>query len=158
LGNRTEMEVLPGQGVLVESDAAEELYGDPFALIPAQAIDDKPAVARSRPGRELEVIILQFETEQVVFSDTGVLFFCPSTLDALDRTDAAMSEAQTPYKMLSLQDARVLVGYMGEGKERATPAASTADAWSAAVLAFARSKLTGETSRHVGAQPQSALI
>lgn len=157
LGNRTNMEVLPGQGVMIESDAAEELYGDPFALIPAQAIEEKPGVYRSKPRGELEVIVLQFSSEQVVFSDTGALFFCPSTLDALDRADALANDHLT-YRVLSLNEARSLVGYIDDDNERGASAASTADAWSAAVLAFARSKLSSETSRGLNAEPRRALI
>lgn len=158
LGNRTEMEVLPGQGVMVESDAAEELYGDPFALIPAQAIENKPGVERSQPREDLEVVVLQFDTEQVIFADTGALLFCPSTLDALLRADVATSNTPPAYNLLSLKDARALIGIMGDDTERATPATSTADAWSAAVLAFARSKLTGEAPSSLNVHPHGAMI
>lgn len=158
LGNRTEMEVLAGQGVMIESDAAEEIHGDPFALIPAQAIESKKGVYRSQPRAELEVVVLQFSSEQVVFSDTGALFFCPSTLDALNRADAVLSPDYPAYNILSLEEAKALMGYTDEGTKRAAPAASTADAWSAAVLAFARSKLSSDTSRDLGAEPRQALI
>lgn len=158
LGNRKEMRVLPGQGVMIESDAAEELYGDPFALIPAQAIEDKPGVYKAQPSREIEVVVLQFDEEQVIFADSGALFFCPAALDAFGRVGALAPTEVAGYRILSLSEAQTLIGYLGDDPDRATPAASTADAWSAAVLAFARSKLSSEASRGLGTEPRGALI
>lgn len=156
LGNRTAMDVLPGQSVMVESDAAEEIYGDPFALIPALAIEGNDGVHRVSPSDELEVVVLHFATEQIVFADNGALFFCAAGLDTSARTATAPIPEHPAYKVLSLQEARLLAGYLEDDRERAAPAASTADAWSAAVLAFARSKLSSGAPRGVGTEPRGA--
>lgn len=39
LGNRTTMKILPGQPVMLESDTAEAIYGDPFALVRARVLE-----------------------------------------------------------------------------------------------------------------------
>ncbi|MEM7076625.1 MAG: Hint domain-containing protein [Pseudomonadota bacterium] len=144
LGNRTAMDVLPGQGVMIESDAAEEIYGDPFALIPAQAIEGRPGVERAAPSGDLSVIVLHFASEQVVFSDNGALFYCPASYDAMSGSDTA--PPQPLYTLLSLAEARRLTEGPSASTERPVPAASTSDAWSAAVLAFARSKLSRDSA------------
>lgn len=106
LGNSEVMYLLPRQGVMVESDAAEACFGDPFALIPAAALEGLRGIARV-PVRDLgDVITLQFENDAVVFAKSGALFFCNAAGDFVaDLFDAPRSSA---YDMLSLADAKAL--------------------------------------------------
>lgn len=106
LGNREVMHLLPNQGVLLESDAAEMVYGDPFTLLPAQALDGVNGIHRVPPRHGVDVVILHFESEQVVFANSGALFFAPSSRDLLDR--AFEGDTAPLYTVLPMDEAVVL--------------------------------------------------
>ncbi len=106
LGNRELMRLLPNQSVMIESDAAEEVYGDPFTLIPAAALEGLNGIRRAQPDPGFEVYILHFESDQVVFGNSGALFFCPSARDMLDH--AFNTVEQSTYIVRPLMEARVL--------------------------------------------------
>ncbi|MEO3413778.1 Hint domain-containing protein [Roseovarius sp. CAU 1744] len=106
LGNRDVMLLLPHQSVMIESDAAEEVYGDPFTLIPAVALEGVNGIRRIEPVDDFEVFTLQFETDQVVFGNSGALFFCPAARDLL--AHAFEPVEQTSYTVRPLREARVL--------------------------------------------------
>ncbi len=106
LGNREMMHLLPNQGVMLESDAAELVYGDPFTLLPAQALDGVNGIHRVPPRHGIDVVILHFETEQIVFANSGALFFAPSSRDLLDR--AFDGDAAPLYTVLPMDEAVIL--------------------------------------------------
>lgn len=106
LGNREVMSLLPRQPVMVESDSAEELFGDPFALIPAMSLDDINGITRAPPRGPVEVITVQFADDQVVFANSGALFLCPAACDLV--SDALEGRAASPYLPLPLDEARSL--------------------------------------------------
>lgn len=106
LGNRDVMHLLPHQTIMVESDTAEDLYGDPFSLIPAEAMDGLSTSRRIPPQDGFEVVRLHFATEQVVFARNGTLFLCPSSRDMIE---AAWEAPQDPlYTILPIDEARFL--------------------------------------------------
>lgn len=76
LGNRRPMLLLPGQSVLIESDAAEELYGDPFALVPASALEGWKGIARVAPEAEIEVVFPEFDGDEIVYAEGMALVHC----------------------------------------------------------------------------------
>ncbi|WP_456390986.1 Hint domain-containing protein [Profundibacter sp.] len=106
MGNQREMMLLPEQNVMIESDAAEEMFGDPFVMIPAAAFSGFRGITRVRPHTKVVVYTLYFEHEQVVFACSGVLFHCPSdaTASLLD-----MDQGASVYTAFSLKDAGMLV-------------------------------------------------
>ena len=106
LGNRDPMHLLPNQSVMIESDAAEEAYGDPFTLIPAAALEGVNDIRRCAPDAGFEVFIPHFESDQVVFGNSGALFFCPSARDLLQH--AFDTVEQSAYVVRPLPEARVL--------------------------------------------------
>jgi hypothetical protein len=111
LGNRDQMFLAADQAVLVECDAAEELTGDPFALIYARSLDGVRGMCRVPPPADAEVTILQFETEQIVFANSGAMFHCPSaTTDLLDATPVACG-----YTVLGARDAGVIAQALSDG-------------------------------------------
>lgn len=118
LGNREDMQLLSQQAVLVESDAAEEAFGDPFAMIPAAALDGFRGIMRVAPAERLEVIQLTFAQDEVVFANIGALFFCPKSTDMFD---AGLSTYQT----LPLEQADALVAAL-ETEDHCTHSAPTA--------------------------------
>ncbi len=104
LGNRDLMYLAADQAVLIESDVAEALTGDPFALIPARSLDGVRGMCRVPPPPNAEVTILQFESEQIVFANSGAMFHCPPLVSNL------LDPIETPnlYQLLSKEDARMV--------------------------------------------------
>ncbi len=102
MGNLIDMRLLPDQGVMVESDAAEDAYGDPFAVIPASALVGFSGVARDSQPCEIDVITLYFAKPQVIYADGGLLAYCPER--HMDVTAMPSTNAQT-YTVLPSQSA-----------------------------------------------------
>lgn len=82
LDNRDEVILLPEQKVLIEADLAETLYGDPFAMIPAQALEGWRGITRWRPPQGSAAVVLEFEAPQVVYASRGILLSCPGDVYA----------------------------------------------------------------------------
>ena len=122
LGNRIDTVLLPDQAVLVESDTAEAVLGDPFALVPALALDGLRGIRRARPRTALKVITLHFAGEEVVYADAGALLHCPARGDLLAQTAAPV------YAPLTLEKAELLVRHIDlEDRGRADPAQALRD-------------------------------
>ena len=110
LGNRATLRLLPGQLVLLESDTAEAMFGDPFALIPARALDGWRGIAPERPMPDERTICLLFDTEQIVYASSATLLHCPGALgEDLAVLHHLSRAAQAAYAPLSLTAARQLV-------------------------------------------------
>jgi hypothetical protein len=114
LGNRSEIRLLPEQAVLIESDVAEEMFGDPFAMISAASLEGFKGIVRVPPTREVTVVSLVFETAELVYVNGTTLVQCPNdeiamvtSIDALMTTGAA-----TPYQHLSPTQMRRLMRAM----------------------------------------------
>jgi len=78
LGNQIKMTLLPEQCTMLESDAADMLFGDPFTLLKAVDLDGFRGITRVIPDCQLEVVQLQFNDDEVIFANMGALVFCPS--------------------------------------------------------------------------------
>lgn len=111
LGNRRPMVLLSGQSVLIESDAAESLYGDPFALIPAAALEGWKGIARLRPGAELEVVYLEFDGDEIVYAEGMALVHCARQTPQMVTTPEELMEAgaASPYRTLPAQQGRAVL-------------------------------------------------
>ena len=83
LGNREDMMILPHQSVMIESDAAEDMTGDPFALIPGAALVGFRGITQERPAEWVEVIQLHFAQDEIVFANIGALFLCRAQADLM---------------------------------------------------------------------------
>lgn len=103
LGNLSQLVVMPGQSVLVESDLAESLMGDPFALIEALHLEGVNGIARAVPPYDLEIVTLHFDDDQIVFGAGGALFLCEGPGSLTDEPGVA------PYRVLSEQEAAFVV-------------------------------------------------
>lgn len=108
LGNLQEMYLLPEQSVMIESDTAEVKMGDPFALLPAASLEGFCGIERVYPREEIQVFILHFEQDEVVFANIGALFYAPQ------ETDQTMAQAVTlsRYHTLPMDQACVLAEWM----------------------------------------------
>ena len=110
LENREELTLLADQGVLVESDAASDIYGDPFAIVPAHALEGLRGIYRAAPQQQIELIAIYFAQEQVVYAEGGALVHCPANTMALD---AFIATDGTAYDVLAPVDAAYLAERMG---------------------------------------------
>ncbi|MBN2628960.1 MAG: Hint domain-containing protein [Rhodobacteraceae bacterium] len=106
LDNRDEITLLPEQKLLIEADLAEVLFGDPFALLPAQALEGWRGITRCRPPAGSGVVQVQFASPQILYASRAVLLSCPGA--AIDATDWH-TPGHTPY---TLAQARHLVACM----------------------------------------------
>ncbi|NEX47587.1 Hint domain-containing protein [Pseudotabrizicola algicola] len=76
MDNREDVLLLPEQKVLIEADCAEDLFGDPFALVPARALEGWRGIERSRPPQLLASVQLRFARHQLVYASRGILLSC----------------------------------------------------------------------------------
>lgn len=103
LGNREDMTILPHQPVMIESDLAEQMTGDPFAVIPSRALVGLRGITQVRPAEWVEVIQLHFAQDEIVFANIGALFLCHAKADLISDT------ASFAYDVLPMDLAEDLV-------------------------------------------------
>lgn len=124
LGNAQPMTLLPDQSVLVESDAAEDIYGDPFALVPASVLEGRFGIERALPAEPVEVVALSFENDEIAYVNGSALAFCPShiagTVLTLDELAEESGEA-AEYHVLSPMEANVILGEAGPDASEDAP-------------------------------------
>lgn len=104
LGNTEEVMLAPRQDIVIESDLAEMLHGDPFAVVPAFELSGVRGITPVFPGEGFEIVTLHFRQEEVVFGAMGALFHCPDGGDLLGTPTSKMS-----YPRLSSAQARGVV-------------------------------------------------
>ncbi len=114
LGNQDAMVLLPEQCAMVESDAADMLFGDPFALVHGRDLEGFRGIERVEPTGQPAVIQLHFEDGEVVFASSGALVLCPS-LRVINMTDLIETRPDaTRYAPLSAKCAEMLVDCMAD--------------------------------------------
>lgn len=114
LGNRTQMQILPEQTLLIESDSAEALFGDPFAMVPASALEGYKGIARVPPQPRMTVVALEFDGEEVVYANGTTLVHCANDRVEMVRSAEEMMLTGTMghYPRLPLAQGRRLVEAM----------------------------------------------
>lgn len=114
IGNLDEMTLLPEQSVLVESDTADLLFDDPFALISASDLEGLRGIERVVPFGDVDVIQLQFESDEVIFAGSGALIYCPM-LNVVSISDLIAARVpRNRYMSLSRDEAADLVDCLQE--------------------------------------------
>jgi len=101
LDNRAPLTLLADQGVLVESDAAADVFGDPFVIMPAHMLNGIRGITREAPAQRVELIAIYFGQEQVVYAEGGALIHCPGRAKTFDN----FMEPDRSYDVLSVKDA-----------------------------------------------------
>lgn len=109
LGNREELVLLPDQGVMVESDAAQDMHGDPFAVITAHSLVGLRGIRRRQPMHRVELVAVYFEQDEVIYAEGGALIHCPRDMSTLDRF---LEAAPQTYDVLSGEAAEELADMM----------------------------------------------
>lgn len=125
LSTCSDMLLLPGQHLLIETGAAAEALDQDVVLVPAGALDGFGGARVERPRRGLDVIRLGFEAEEIVYANTGLMLHCPA-IGAADSADAPRSDF---FTALDREGARRLLGLGrpgpdGAGAHRPEPAAA----------------------------------
>ena len=115
LGNRRAMLLLPDQNVMLESDLAEMLFGDPFALVPAVALQGYRGISRVCPHGAIEIISLRFAEDQLVYANGAGVLHCGS-VQGLDMS-LDLIATDGAYLPLAPDRARKLVGLMIEADQ-----------------------------------------
>lgn len=119
LGNRADMTILPNQPVMIESDAAEDMTGDPFALIPGASLAGFRGITQMRPTERVDVIQLHFAQDEIVFANIGALFLCRAQADLMSDT------AASSYDILPLEVAEDLIDCLMFENEGRAPSFSS---------------------------------
>lgn len=109
LGNQDEFTVPQNQVLMIESDRAEMLFGDPFALVRAEDLVGYNGICRVIPVNAMDVVIIDFGTDEVVFGAKGELFFCPVAKITQQRSD--IYAAPSSYTVL---DSKMVVQMTAE--------------------------------------------
>lgn len=112
LGNASAMMVLPETYLMIESDAGDELFGDPFSLVQAGDLEGFRGIERHVPGRVLDVVQLHFEQEEVVFVGSGALAMCAGQhIKSVEDMLFAASDSES-YQSLGTDDVAALLAEM----------------------------------------------
>lgn len=102
LGNREELVLLPDQGVMIESDVANDMHGDPFAILTAHSLVGLRGIRRRQPMQRVELIAVYFAHDEVIYAEGGALIHCPSDMSTLDKFLEAGTQT---YHVLSGEEA-----------------------------------------------------
>lgn len=108
LGNNHELSVMPMQEVMIESDKAEALHGDPFVLLPAQMLEGIRGVTRRAIDADLTVTMIVFAEEQVVHCN-GAFLMLGSTEGCFSPMSASADAGGVTYPRLTAAELRAIV-------------------------------------------------
>lgn len=77
LGNREQIVLAAHQPVMLECDAIQDHMGDPFAVVPAQALSGFCGIAQCAPEASIDMFSVVFAEDEVVYIEGGLLALCP---------------------------------------------------------------------------------
>ncbi|WP_296478807.1 Hint domain-containing protein [Roseinatronobacter sp.] len=78
LGNQRDMNILPMQEVVLESDIAEEMFGNAFVLAPCAMLEGYKGIAKHPIMTDISLHMLTFKAEQIVQAEGEVLMLAQS--------------------------------------------------------------------------------
>lgn len=81
----SDLQLLPGQHLLVDTLGDAALPDDAFALIPALALEGQGGCTRRYAMRDIEVITPMFAVEEILWANSGLLIHCPGIADGIQR-------------------------------------------------------------------------
>lgn len=99
LDNTQDVVVLPEQGIMVESDAAVDHRGDPFAVLMPRSMEAYGFADCVEQSQPIEAIVLEFEDDEVVYGQSGLHFHIPAAGDLFEETNPALQ-----YKVLNTEE------------------------------------------------------
>lgn len=77
LNNCSDLRLLPGQNVLIDTLGDAELPDDVVVLMPAAALEGVLGATRMRIEKPMEVITPRFADDEAIFANSGTLLHCP---------------------------------------------------------------------------------
>ena len=77
LDNCSDLVLLPGQNVLVDTLGDADFPDDLVVLIPAAALEGVLGTTRARIEKPLEIITPRFADDEAIFANSGTLLHCP---------------------------------------------------------------------------------
>ena len=78
LGNLRDLNILPMQEVVLESDIAEDMFGNAFVLAPCVLLDGYKGITKHPIMTDLSLHMLTFKAEQIVQAEGEVLMLAQS--------------------------------------------------------------------------------
>ena len=81
----SDLMLVPGQHVLMDTLGDAAFGSAPYALVPAVALTYDPRIRRGRPDLTVEVVTPMFADEEIIFANSGVLLHCPGVMDGAGR-------------------------------------------------------------------------
>ncbi len=115
LGNCEPAVLLPEQGVMVDSDLAEDLFGEPFVTVPVSALEGWRGIIRVPPLAQY-VVKLAFETPALIYAGGDMIVVCPG----LPMMSLAHGDVSTSVPPLGPTAARHLVACMKAAEAQET--------------------------------------
>ncbi|MGL6210880.1 MAG: Hint domain-containing protein [Paracoccaceae bacterium] len=85
----SDLQLLPGQHVLVDTFGDACLPDDAFALIPAVSLVGHHGCTRRYTLRDIEVVTPMFAEEEVIWANSGLLIHCPGIATGAGRRPAS---------------------------------------------------------------------
>jgi len=113
LGNRRQIELLPLQEIIIESDFAEEQYGDPFVLIQALMLDGFDGIHRKPLHGDLSIYMPTFAQEQLIHTCGTALVTARAESD-FSPFEASSNLPAREYTRLPLADLSALADSLKE--------------------------------------------
>jgi hypothetical protein len=110
IGNRSDLQVMPMQEVIFESDKAESLYGDPFVLMPALMLEGYNGICKRPIEAEISVSVLVFASEEIVHTNGGMLTLAPCQISS-EAMGFARPAPEAIYPRLSISQIRRLADW-----------------------------------------------
>jgi len=127
LGNSAPVLLLPEQDVMIESDAAEAMTGDPFAFVPAKALVGLRGIEQIDDLPPFEIITLHFASDEIVYAEGGALVLALAALPG-EASTAFLEDGglPAPYTTFTGVRARTLVAALAEqdARMKVAPAAA----------------------------------
>ena len=80
LGNQAGMRLVADQTIMLGSDDQNEPGDHIGGLMKAGALEGFQGIRREMPDRDMRVVSLYFDAEQIVFANIGALFLCPKDM------------------------------------------------------------------------------
>lgn len=86
LGNREDLVLMPGQPVMLDFEAAEDICGEPFLALPAAALEGWRGIRRIAPHGALDVVQPRFEAGETIYAHGAALICCaPAEVASMTR-------------------------------------------------------------------------
>lgn len=107
----SDLVLMPGQHLLIDTLADAEYPDEMAVLIPAAALIGRTGACRHFPARATEIITPMFAEEEVVWANSGVLLHCPAIGTGAGRRPASefFTRLETPAarSLLARRDLRL---------------------------------------------------